>query len=343
MKRVFEISLMVAMVLACGQPETERTIVASTSIVADWVQQVAGVNWKVVSLVSRDGDSHTYEPSPQDVQLLSKSQLIVIIGAGLEHDWLEGLLNSAKPSAPILKLSEYTQLLKWEDSHHEDEHEAEHDDENKREDPHHEDEHEAEHEDENEDKEGEEHDEKYAHHHGEFDPHVWQSPTRVKDMVKAIMEKLISLDSANAQAYRQRTNSYIQELDKLDAEIKSQLTQIPQERRKLVVLHRAFGYFAHDYGFEQTASILSSLTTQARDPSAADVKRLVDLLKEEKIPAIFDENIAKNPITASIARDAGVKVAPTLYSDALGQPGTPGETYLGMMRYNTSVILEALK
>jgi len=324
MKRVFEISLMVAMVLACGQPETERTIVASTSIVADWVQQVAGVNWKVVSLVSRDGDSHTYEPSPQDVQLLSKSQLIVIIGAGLEHDWLEGLLNSAKPSAPILKLSEYTQLLKWEDPHHEDEHEAEHDDE---------DEH----------KEGEEHDEKHAHHHGEFDPHVWQSPTRVKDMVKAIMEKLISLDSANAQAYRQRTNSYIQELDKLDAEIKSQLTQIPQERRKLVVLHRAFGYFAHDYGFEQTASILSSLTTQARDPSAADVKRLVDLLKKEKIPAIFDENIAKNPITASIARDAGVKVAPTLYSDALGQPGTPGETYLGMMRYNTSVILEALK
>jgi len=324
MKRVFVISLMVAMVLACGQPETERTIVASTSIVADWVQQVAGVNWKVVSLVSRDGDSHTYEPSPQDVQLLSKSQLIVIIGAGLEHDWLEGLLNSAKPSAPILKLSEYTQLLKWEDPHHEDEHEAEHDDE---------DEH----------KEGEEHDEKHAHHHGEFDPHVWQSPTRVKDMVKAIMEKLISLDSANAQAYRQRTNSYIQELDKLDAEIKSQLTQIPQERRKLVVLHRAFGYFAHDYGFEQTASILSSLTTQARDPSAADVKRLVDLLKKEKIPAIFDENIAKNPITASIARDAGVKVAPTLYSDALGQPGTPGETYLGMMRYNTSVILEALK
>lgn len=326
MKRSVMIAFVLGLALGCAQPTAERTIVASTSIVADWVENVAGPDWTVVSLVGRDGDSHTYEPTPADVQTLAQARLIVLIGAGLEHDWMQPLLESSGTTAPVLVLSEHTQLLRrpGHDIHDED-HDVEDEDHD-------------EHDDHDEHAEGQ-----HDHHHGEYDPHVWQSPRRVKDLVLAIMNKLISLDAANAQGYRQRANDYIQKLDELDRDLQALLAPIPRERRKLVLLHRAFGYFAADYGFEQTASILNSLTTQARDPSAADVARLVDLLKKERIPAIFDENLAANPVTAAIARDAGVKLAPALYSDALGQKGTPGESYLSMMRANARTILEALR
>lgn len=313
MKKLLSTLTVLAILSACQQPTADKTIVASTSIVADWVENIAGPDWKVVSLVGRDGDAHTYEPSPADVQTLARASLIVINGAGLEHDWLHPILDSSQTKAPILKLAEHAQLIKSGEEHHDDDHDKDHD------------------EDEEE------------HHHGEYDPHVWLSPRRVRDMVTALMQKLISLDPANEQSYRQRTASYVKQLDELDGEITRKLAGIPKDRRKLVLLHKAFAYFAEDYDFEQTSSILRSLTTQTRDPSAADVAKLVDLLKKEKIPAIFDENIAKNPVSVAIARDAGVKLAPALYTGALGQPGTPGATYLGMMRHNADTILEALR
>lgn len=307
---------------SCAGPTQEGVIVATTSIVADWVQQVVGDEETVVSLVGRDGDSHTYEPTPQDVKTLASARLIVAIGAGLEHDWLQPLVESSKTRAEVFKLAEHTTLLRGGHDHGHDEHE-EH----------------AHHEEHDED----DHEKADEHHHGEFDPHVWQSPRRVKDMVRALARKLGELTPSKAEVYRQRAEAYAAQLDELDREVRSLVEGIPPARRKLVVVHKAFGYFAEDYGFEQKASVLSSFTTGARDPSAADVARLVRILREEGIPAIFDENISKNPITAAIARDAGVRVAPTLYSDALGQPGTPGETYIGMMRYNARVIAEALR
>lgn len=308
--RKFFFLLAALAVMGCQQASvsTEKTIVTTTSIIQDWTSIVAGNRFTVVSLVGRDGDSHSYEPAPQDVITLGSASLVVLFGQGLEHDWLHGILESSKTQAEILELSASVALIK---SAHEEDHEEDH--------------------------EGEDHE------HGEFDPHVWMSPVQAKSMVKAIRDKLIAMDPEGKDLFTSNAADYTTELDKLDAEIRAVMSSVPEANRKLVVAHRAFGYFAAEYGLEQTASVLSSITTEGGDPSAREMAALVDTIRAQNIMAIFDENISKNPIAEQIAKEAGLSAAPSLYTGALGQPDTPGETYLGMMRYNALTIAKALK
>lgn len=116
---------------------------------------------------------------------------------------------------------------------------------------------------------------------------------------------------------------------------------IPEENRIIVTTHDAFAYFAEAYGFE-SISITGVPSTDA-DVAAGRIAELITELRELNVPAIFVENITNRALTEQIAREANIVVASELYTDALGQAGTPGETYLGMMRYNVDTIVEALQ
>ena len=107
--------------------------------------------------------------------------------------------------------------------------------------------------------------------------------------------------------------------------------------------HDTLGYFARRYGFIVVGAVIDSATTEAADPSALHVKKLIRQIKKEKVPAIFMENVSNPKIVDAIAREAGVRAAPKLYSDALGAPGSPAEDYIRMMKYNVGVMVEALK
>ena len=99
----------------------------------------------------------------------------------------------------------------------------------------------------------------------------------------------------------------------------------------------------HIYGFavsETTA--LGSLSTEAADPAARDIALLIAEIQAAGVPAIFAENVANPDLMDAIAAEAGVKLAPPLYTDALGPEGSPGETYVGMMRSNVATIVQAL-
>jgi ABC-type Zn uptake system ZnuABC Zn-binding protein ZnuA len=117
----------------------------------------------------------------------------------------------------------------------------------------------------------------------------------------------------------------------------------PAARRKRVTNHDALGYFAQRYGFQVIGDVLGSVSTEASAPSAAEIARLTDEIKSAQVPAIFTENIENSAVINQVAQEAGVKVGPPLYTDALGKPGTTGETYLKMMRYNMDTIVAALK
>ena len=176
---------------------------------------------------------------------------------------------------------------------------------------------------------------------GELDPHVWQDAGNTMRMVENIRDGLVQADPANAAAYRTNAETYLRELKELDAFVVERVAALPPERRKLVTTHDTFGYFARRYGFEIVGTAVG-VSTEAADPSAATIAALVEQIKAAGVPAIFTESMTSGSLMERVAREAGVVVAPTLYTDSLGAAGSPGDSYVSMMRYNVETIVTAL-
>jgi zinc/manganese transport system substrate-binding protein len=178
---------------------------------------------------------------------------------------------------------------------------------------------------------------------GDGDPHAWQDVKDAEVMVGNIRDALIQADPAHAGAYRDRADAYLKKLDELDAYAMKQIHSLPKNRRTLVTSHDAFGYFGERYGMDISRSALESVTTEAADPPAQQIASVVARIRSTGVPVIFLENIQNPKLIDQIATEAGVKVGPPLYSDALGKPGTDGGTYLKMIRYNVDTLVKALK
>ena len=147
------------------------------------------------------------------------------------------------------------------------------------------------------------------------------------------------MDPAHQDGYASRATAYLAKLDDLDREIRAQVQQIPQERRKLVTSHDAFPYFAKAYGFK----IVGFAEPEGgKEPSAGELAKLVDKVKAERVPAIFSEAQVSPNVAQALAKDAGVKTVVTdLVTDSLGDP--PADSYLGLMRTDVKKIVDALK
>ncbi|WP_129628785.1 metal ABC transporter solute-binding protein, Zn/Mn family [Candidatus Oscillochloris fontis] len=180
-----------------------------------------------------------------------------------------------------------------------------------------------------------------THNHGEYDPHIWHDPNNAQLMVAAIRDALVAADPANAAAYTANAESYLAELKELDAFIQAEVAKLPADQRKLVTTHDTFGYFAKAYGFTVIGTALG-VTTETADPSAGEIAELVEAIRAAGVRAIFAENVANTTLMETISREAGVILAPTLYTDALGEPGSPGASYIEMMRYNVTTIVQSL-
>lgn len=174
------------------------------------------------------------------------------------------------------------------------------------------------------------------------DPHIWFSALNAMTMTRNIRDAFIQVDPAHAGQYRANTDMYLAKLTGLDNYIMGQIATLPTEDRKMVTSHDAFGYYIARYGLTFAGSIIPSMSTDAQ-PSAQDVAGLITNIKAEHVKAIFLESSINPQLAKQIGSDAGVKVVDTLYGDTLGSTGTPGETYEGMMRYDTDTIVSALK
>lgn len=178
---------------------------------------------------------------------------------------------------------------------------------------------------------------------GDVDPHVWQSVPNARAMVERARDALIEADPQDAASYRANADAYLERLDTLQEDVVAVLDRVPPAQRTLVTNHDTFAYFADEYGFEVLGDALASVTTAGGDPSASDVAAFVAEIEDAGVPAIFPENTADAALVETLAREAGVEVAPALYTDALGPEGSPGETYVGMIGYNASTIADALR
>jgi len=176
----------------------------------------------------------------------------------------------------------------------------------------------------------------------EGDPHVWQNPLLAKMMVANVAAALAEQDPANADAYALSASRYGWRLDQLDRELKAMIEEIPRENRKMVTNHDAFHYYTDHFGLEFMGSIIPSSSTEEGVP-AGSLGRLIRLIIDRHINAVFSENTVQSKVAQDIADQTGAKVVSGLVSDSLGEAGSGTDTYEGMMRSNTRIIVDALK
>jgi zinc/manganese transport system substrate-binding protein len=171
------------------------------------------------------------------------------------------------------------------------------------------------------------------------DPHAWQSVVNAKNYVTNIRGALGAADPANAAVYRTNAEVYLAQLDGLDREVREAVAQIPQQRRKVISTHNAFGYFADAYGIEFIAPLGVSTESEA---SARDIARIITQIRSGKIPAVFLENISDPRLIRRISAETGAKVGGTLYSDSLTGEKGDAPTYIDMVRHNIKALTSAL-
>jgi zinc/manganese transport system substrate-binding protein len=173
----------------------------------------------------------------------------------------------------------------------------------------------------------------------EADPHAWQSAANAKVYVANIRDALIAADPAGRDSYQTNAAAYLGKLDALDAEVKSAVTAIPADRRRIISSHDAFGYFQKAYGIEFIAP--QGVSTEA-EPSARDVARIITQIRRLKIPAVFLENVSDPRLMQRIAQETGVRIGGKLYSDALTSEKGDAPSYLDLMRHNVKQLVTAL-
>ena len=177
------------------------------------------------------------------------------------------------------------------------------------------------------------------------DPHVWFDIELWQYAVMEVRDALIEYDPDHKADYEQNAETYLNELRQLKEEAQAKINEIPEESRVLVTAHDAFQYFGQAYGMEVKG--LQGLSTDS-EYGLRDVQGLVNTLADRNIKAVFIESsISERSINAVVegAREKGheVKIGGELYSDAMGEKGSPEGTYTGMYRHNIQTITKALK
>jgi len=278
-------------------------VIASTTIVGDVVQAVAGDTIELTTLLPPGTDPHTFEPSPQDISNISDANLIFLNGAGLE-ELMEPLIANAGGSEKAIHLSDGIVLLEGsgEDIHTATE---------------------------------------SSPTHTTGDPHVWTDPNNILVWVDAIEAALSELNPEEAAVYQANAAQYQADLKALDEWIQAEVAQIPEQNRKLVTDHLEFTYFAKRYGFTLTGAVIPNYSTSA-DTSAQDLAALEDVIRAQGVQAIFVGNTTNPDLAQQVAEDTGVQLV-SLLTGSLTEPGGAASTYLDYMRYNVNAITQALQ
>ena len=183
-----------------------------------------------------------------------------------------------------------------------------------------------------------------AEFEGAYDPHVWSDVSLWMVAVETVADVLAEMDPEGEEDFRVNADLLLEELEELGRWIQAQVARVPEDLRVLVTAHDAFNYFGRAYGFEVRGLQGLSTVTEA---GAGDVQDLAGFIVRREIPALFVESSIPTrnveAVQAAVrARGFEVAMGGTLFSDAMGDAGTPEGTYAGMIRHNVRTIVEAL-
>ena len=289
--------------MACALA-TPLKVVASFSVIGDLAKNVGGDRVEITTIVGPDGDAHVYEPSPADAVAMARADVVLVNGLHFEG-FLQRLVEASATRASVVELARGVTPIAFKPEF----------------------------------AEAEAAEAGADHDHGTIDPHAFQSVANARVYVRNIADAFCAADAEGCAAYEANAAAYTEKLDVLERDVRATMQSIPPQKRVVITSHDAFGYFEHEYGLTFIAP--QGISTDA-EPSAADVARLVEQIRQDKASAIFLENITNPRLIEQIAGETGIKVGGTLYSDALSAPDGPASTYIDMMENNIRQIRGAI-
>lgn len=317
MKKIISFISICAIILSltgCATTNTKNeklNIVTTTFSTYDFVRQIAGDNVNLICLLNPGEDTHSFEPTPQDIIKINNADLFIYVGGEMES-WIEKTKNSITlEENKMCSVMDFVTLLEEkeidgaEEHHHDEEHEEEH------------------HEDEI-----------------EYNEHVWTSLDNSIKIINSISNTICSIDSKNKDIYESNAKSYIKEIEDLKKEIEEIVENA--SRKKLVFGDKMpMQYFIEEFGLEVSAAF-SGCSTET-EPSASTISYLVNVVKEEKIPVVLYIELSSGKVADIIAQETGVKAMriQTLHNISK-EDFNNGETYVSLMRKNINVLKEAL-
>jgi zinc transport system substrate-binding protein len=276
----------------------------------DFVRQIAGDKAEVAMLLPPASESHSFEPTPQDIIKIQNCDLFIHVG-GESDEWVNEVLESMDSSGlKVITLMDCVEAVEEEVVEGMQDEEAE-------------------------DSAGGEAEE------AEYDEHVWTSPRNAKLIVQKISDALCEADAANAEIYRANTAAYQARLDELDAEF--QAVADKAARKTIVFGDRfPFRYFADAYGLTYFAAFPGCSTET--EASAATVKFLIDKIRAENIPVIFHIELSNEKMANTISEATGAKVRLLHAGHNISKEDFQnGRTYLDIMAANVGTLKEALQ
>ncbi len=312
------------------------TVVVTTNILGDVVTEALGGAAEIVTIMPVGADPHSFQASAQEVDVLMSADALIVNGGSLEESLLDVIESAEADGVPTFEALSAVETIEFGEGGHD----HDHGDEDH---AHDEDEDHAHDEDEDHahDEDDEGHDD-HDHDHSGEDPHFWTDPMRMAAAVDGIVVFLQeTVEFADAAAVDASADAYVAELTALNDEIEALVAEVPEEGRKLVTNHAAYGYFADAYGFEQIGAVIPSGST-VDGTSGGELAELVELVEAEGVPAVFSDNTASDELIQVLAEEAGGVAVVELLSGSLTEPGTEGDTYLDMQRVNAERITGAL-
>jgi len=284
----------------------------------DFVRQIGQDKVHVSLLLPPGVESHTFEPTPQDVVKINKADVFIYTGKYMEP-WVEDLLKGVSSKNLTVVDASFGVALMEDVDHDEDK-----------------DHHEAEH-DEGREGDEEEHghevgEEREHHHHGGKDPHIWTDLANDQIMVDTIAKVLAEKDPANSAFYLNNAHGYKAKLADLDRRFKEALSTA-KYKKIIYGGHFAFGYFAKRYGLEHD-SPYDGFSPNA-EPSPKAIAELINKLKRSGMKYIYYEELLDPKVARIIAQETGAKLellhgAHNVSKDELKS----GVTFLGLMEEN---------
>jgi len=304
----------------CGQQDRQKSMGDKPSIIAsifppyDFMRAIAGDKADITMLLPPGSESHSFEPTAQDVIKIQNCDIFIYVG-GESDEWISGILESIDTSKMrIITLMDCVEVVEEEIVEGmEDEEEEEEDDQSKS----------------GEDEEP------------EYDEHVWTSPKNAKLIVQKISDTLCEVDAANAETYKQNTTTYLGRLDELDG--KFQAVVDAAVRKTMVFGDRfPFRYFADAYGLAYFAAFPGC--SNETEASAATVAFLIDKVRDENIPVVFHIEFGNEDMANAISEATGAKVR-LLHAchNISATDFTADKTYIDIMTANVDALKEALQ
>jgi ABC-type Zn uptake system ZnuABC Zn-binding protein ZnuA len=175
---------------------------------------------------------------------------------------------------------------------------------------------------------------------GKPNPHLWTDPTYAAKYADVIKDTLVERDPDNADHYVANHKAFVGKVTELSEALKADQATIPAGKKQLLTYHDAYAYFAKTYDWEVIGAVQPS---NFEDPQPKEIARIIDQVRERKVPVIFGSEVFPSAVLEQIAKETGARYEDTLRDDDLpGKPGDPQHSWLGLMRYDYVTMIKGL-